>query len=39
VAEQEEREVILSRREQFELMSSQNSAIERLRKAFDLELA
>ena len=39
VAEQEEREVILSRREQFELMSSKNSAIDRLRKAFDLELA
>jgi DNA polymerase-3 subunit gamma/tau len=39
VAAQEEREVILTRREQFELMSNQNPAIERLRKAFDLELA
>ena len=39
VAEKEERDVILSRRQQFELMSSQNPAIERLRKEFDLELA
>ena len=38
VADQEEREVILSRRQQFDLMTSQNSAIERLRKEFDLEL-
>ena len=39
VAEKEEREVILTRREQFELMSSQNPAIDRLRKVFSLELA
>jgi len=32
-------QVILSRREQFELMSKENPAIEKLRQAFDLELA
>ena len=39
VAEQSEREVILTRRQQFDLMSSKNPAIERLRREFDLELA
>jgi DNA polymerase-3 subunit gamma/tau len=39
VAAQEERVKILTRREQFELMTSQNPSVEALRKAFDLELA
>ena len=39
VAEQSEREVILTRSQQFDLMSKKNPAIERLRKEFDLELA
>jgi len=39
VAEKEEREKILSRSEQFELMSKQNPAIEKLLKIFDLQLA
>ena len=39
VAEASEREKILTRREQFELMCSQNPAIEKLLKTFDLELA
>jgi DNA polymerase-3 subunit gamma/tau len=39
VAEQKEREKILTRKEQFELMSEKNPAIERLRKMFDLQLA
>ena len=30
---------VLTRREQFELLSQQNSAVEKLREAFDLELA
>lgn len=38
VADQEEREVILTRRQQFDLMTNQNPAIERLRKEFGLEL-
>jgi anionic cell wall polymer biosynthesis LytR-Cps2A-Psr (LCP) family protein len=39
VAEQGEREKILTRREQFQLMCSQNPAVEKLLQAFDLELA
>ena len=39
VAEQEEQAPILTRREQFELMESQNSAIKRLHKVFDLQFA
>ena len=39
VAEQEEKEKILTRREQFELLTSQNPSIEKLREVFDLELA
>ena len=39
VAEHQEQAKILSRREQFELMSKENPAIEKLRQAFDLELA
>lgn len=39
VAEHEAHEKILTRREQFELMSQQNASVEKLRKAFDLELA
>ncbi len=39
VAEHQEQAKILSRREQFELMSKENLAIEKLRQAFDLELA
>ncbi len=39
VAEQEEREKILTRREQFELLRSQNPSIEKLRETFELELA
>ena len=39
VAEQQERAKILSRREQFELLSKENPAIEKLRQAFDLQLA
>ena len=39
VAEHQEQPKILSRREQFELMSKENPAIEKLRQAFDLELA
>jgi DNA polymerase-3 subunit gamma/tau len=38
VADQTEREVVLSRRQQFDLMTSKNPAIERLRKEFGLEL-
>jgi DNA polymerase-3 subunit gamma/tau len=38
VADQTEREVVLSRRQQFDLMTSNNPAIERLRKEFGLEL-
>jgi DNA polymerase-3 subunit gamma/tau len=30
---------ILTRREQFELLSKENPAVEKLRQAFDLELA
>jgi DNA polymerase-3 subunit gamma/tau len=30
---------ILTRREQFEMMSKENPAVEKLRQAFDLELA
>ena len=39
IAAQEEREKLLTRREQFELMSSQNPSVEKLRELFDLELA
>ena len=39
VAEKEEKAKLLTRREQFELLTSQNSVIEKLRKTFDLELA
>ena len=39
VAEKEENVKILTRREQFELMTSQNPAIDKLREIFDLELA
>ena len=39
VAEQEEQTKILTRREQFELMESKNSAIKRLHKVFDLQFA
>jgi len=39
VAEKVEQEKILTRREQYDLMASQNASIEKLRKAFDLELA
>ena len=39
VAEHQEQAKILSRREQFDLMSKENPAIEKLRQAFDLELA
>ena len=39
VAEQQEQEKIMTRREQFELMSKQNPAVEQLREIFDLELA
>ena len=39
VAEQQEQEKILTRREQFEVMSQQNKSVEKLREAFDLELA
>ena len=39
IAEQQEQVKILSRREQFEQMSKENPAVEKLRQAFDLELA
>jgi DNA polymerase-3 subunit gamma/tau len=39
VAAPEERQKILTRREQFELMSSKNPSIEKLRVAFDLSIA
>ena len=39
VAEQEAHQKILTRREQFELMSSRNASVEKLREEFDLELA
>ena len=39
VAEQQEQEKVLTRREQFEAMSRQNESVERLRVVFDLELA
>ena len=39
VAEHQEQAKILSRREQFELMSKENPAREKLRQAFNLELA
>ena len=39
VAEQEEKEKILTRREQFEQMTVQNPSVEKLREVFDLELA
>ena len=39
IAEQQERVTILTRREQFELMSKENPAVDKLRQAFDLELA
>ena len=39
VAAPQERQKVLTRREQFELMRSHNPSIEKLREAFDLELA
>lgn len=39
VAEKQEQEKILTRRQQFELMVNENPAVEKLRLAFDLELA
>jgi hypothetical protein len=39
VAERAEQTKILSRREQFEEMCHQNPLVEKLREAFDLELA
>ncbi|MCR4809889.1 MAG: DNA polymerase III subunit gamma/tau [Prevotella sp.] len=39
VAEQYEQEKVLTRREQFEMMSRQNKSVEILREVFDLELA
>ena len=39
IAAQEEKVKLLTRREQFELMSSQNPSVEKLRELFDLELA
>ena len=39
VAERQEQEKTLTRREQFELLSKENPAVEKLRQAFDLELA
>ena len=39
VAEQQEQIRVLTRREQFEEMSRQNPVIEKLREAFELELA
>ena len=39
IAERQERIKVLSRREQFELLSKKNPAVEKLRQAFDLELA
>ena len=39
IAKQQEHVTILTRREQFELLSKENPAVEKLRQAFDLELA
>ncbi len=39
IAEQQERVVVLTRREQFDLMSKENPAVDKLRQAFNLELA
>ena len=39
IAEHQEQVKILTRREQFELLSKENPAVEKLRQAFDLELA
>ena len=39
VAEQAPHEKMLTRREQFELLAQQNTSVEKLREAFDLELA
>ena len=39
IAEHQERIKVLTRREQFELLSKKNPAVEKLRQAFDLELA
>ena len=39
VTEKQEQVKILTRKEQFELMSQQNPSVEKLREAFDLELA
>ena len=39
VAQQEEKAKLLTRREQYELLTKQNAAIEKLRQLFDLELA
>ena len=39
VAERQEQTKILTRREQFELMTNDNPSVEKLRVEFDLELA
>jgi DNA polymerase-3 subunit gamma/tau len=39
IAEKQERIVTLTRREQFDLMSKENPAVDKLRQAFELELA
>ena len=39
IAERQGRVKVLTRREQFELLSKNNPAVEKLRQAFDLELA
>ena len=39
IAEKQERVVTLTRREQFDLMSKENPAVDKLRQAFELELA
>ena len=39
VAEQQEQEKMLTRREQFEAMRRENASVEKLREVFDLELA
>ena len=39
IAERQERIIVLTRREQFELLRKKNPAVEKLRQAFDLELA
>ena len=39
VAEQQEREIMLTRREQFEAMRRQNKSVDKLQEIFNLELA